>query len=458
MKNMTLKEITAACNGVYHGNPDQLLQEVSSVTIDSRNIQKDGLFVAIRGERVDGHCFIPQVMENGALCALSEELFEDADFSYIHVTSCEQALKDIAEHYRTSLNIKVVGISGSVGKTSTKEMIASILGEKFHVLKTQGNLNNEIGLPLTIFNITTEHEVAVLEMGISEFGEMERLAKVARPDLCILTNIGYAHLENLKSREGILKAKTAMFQFMNPAGSVILNGEDDLLSTVTSVHGKAPIFFGLSGTNKFYATDINDLGLEGTTACFHTPDSTFTAHIPIPGFHMVLNALAGIAAGRILGMTDPEIKRGIEHANTIAGRNHLIKTEHLSIIDDCYNANIVSMKASLDVLSKANGRKVAILGDMFELGEKEKEMHYEVGQYAASLSIDQLICIGDLAKEMADGAIHTSGATKTLYFKTKDEFLNSIHSVIKEDDTILVKASNGMKFSQLVKVLEDWKN
>lgn len=454
MKNMTLKEITAACGGVYHGSQDYFLQEVSSVTIDSRKIKNNCLFVAIRGERVDGHSFIPQVMENGALCAISEERFENAEFSYILVDSCEQALKDIAEHYRTSLGIKVVGISGSVGKTSTKEMIASILGEKFNVLKTEGNLNNEIGLPLTIFNITQEHEIAVLEMGISEFGEMERLAKVACPDICVITNIGYAHLENLKSREGILKAKTSMFQFMNPNGSIILNGEDDMLSTVKPFHGTNPVFFGLSDSNKFYATDIQDLGLEGTSACFHTPDSSFTAHIPIPGFHMVLNALAGIAAGRILGMTDIEIKNGIENTSTIAGRNHLIKTKHLSIIDDCYNANIVSMKASLDVLSKAIGRKVAILGDMFELGEKEKEMHYETGQYAASLNIDELICIGDLAKEMADGAKSSSNITEIHYFKTKQDFLDTMNLLINENDTILVKASNGMKFSQLVEALE----
>ncbi len=458
MKNMTLKEITAACGGVYYGSPKFLSKEVSSVTIDSRKIEKDSLFVAIRGERVDGHRFIPQVMENGALCALSEEQFENSEFSYILVDSCEQALKDIAEHYRTSLGIKVVGISGSVGKTSTKEMIASILGEKFNVLKTEGNLNNEIGLPLTVFKIRPEHEVAVLEMGISEFGEMERLAKVARPDICIISNIGYAHLENLKSREGILKEKTSMFHFMNSDGSIILNGEDDMLSTIKSFNGTTPVFFGLSDEHTFYATDIKDLGLEGTRACFHTPDSSFTAHIPIPGFHMVYNALSGIAAGRILGMTNEEIKKGIETASTIAGRNHLIKTEFLSIIDDCYNANIVSMKASLDVLAKAAGRKVAIVGDMFELGEKEKEMHYETGQYAAALQIDELICIGDLAEEIAEGAKSTGNITETHYFKTKQDFLDNLNSIIKEKDTILVKASNGMKFPQIVEALENWKN
>ena len=219
-------------------------------------MEKDSLFIAIRGARVDGHMFIPQTIRDGALCAVSEKRIENASYPYIMVTSCEQALKDIAEHYRKSMNLKVVGITGSVGKTSTKEMIASVLGEKYHVLKTAGNFNNEIGLPLTIFNIREEHEVAVLELGISNFGEMERLAKVARPDICVITNIGVAHLEHLKSRDGILKAKTEIFMYMNPEGSIILNGDDDKLSTVHPSNGIQPVFFGLDENRDFYADQI----------------------------------------------------------------------------------------------------------------------------------------------------------------------------------------------------------
>ena len=203
MKHMSLHEIAAACGGTYCGDAVSAAKEVSSVVIDSRKAEKDSLFVAIKGARVDGHTFIPQVMEKGALCSISEQDLGDVPYPYIRVESCEQALKDIAEHYRRSLDIKVVGISGSVGKTSTKEMIASVLSQKYHVLKTEGNFNNEIGLPLTVFNIRDEHEVAVLEMGISGFGEMTRLAKVARPDVCVITNIGVAHLENLGSRAGL---------------------------------------------------------------------------------------------------------------------------------------------------------------------------------------------------------------------------------------------------------------
>ena len=452
MKNMTIKEIAAACGGTYYGSEERCNIEASNVVIDSRQVTKDSLFVAIKGARVDGHKFIPQVIENGALCAIAEVRPEDESLPYILVDSSVQALKDIAEHYRRSLDIKVVGISGSVGKTSTKEMIASVLEQKFHVLKTDGNFNNQIGLPLTVFRIREEHQIAVLEMGISEFGEMERLAKIARPDICVITNIGYAHLENLKTRDGILKAKTSMFKFMNPEGTVILNGDDDKLITVDSVHGQKPVFFGLSKDHPYFADDIKDQGLEGTEAVFHTPDSTFSSHIFVPGSHMVYNALAGIAVGRLLGMNDEEIAAGIAALRPVAGRNNLIKTDSLAIIDDCYNANPASMKASLDVLSKANGRKVAILGDMFELGEEEKEMHREMGAYAAQLKIDQLVCIGELSKNMAEGA-KDSESTTVSWFATKKDFFDKIDTIIKKGDTILVKASHGMEFPEIVNVL-----
>ena len=220
-----------------------LKEKSQAWSIDSRKVEKDSLFVAIRGAKADGHTFIPQTIQEGALCALSEETLGNVAFPYILVDSCTQALKDLAEHYRRSLNIKVVGISGSVGKTSTKEMIASVLEQKYCVLKTAGNFNNEIGVPLTIFNIRSEHEIAVLEMGINHFGEMTRLAKMARPDICVITNIGVAHMELLGSRDGILKAKTEMFQYMNPDGTIIFNGDDDKLITYVPENGLAPVYF-----------------------------------------------------------------------------------------------------------------------------------------------------------------------------------------------------------------------
>lgn len=455
MKNMSLQKITAACGGTYCGSADLSEREVSSVVIDSRKAEKDSLFVAIKGARVDGHSFIPQVMEKGALCAVSEQDLGDVPYPYIKVGSCEQALKDIAEHYRRSLDIRVVGISGSVGKTSTKEMIASVLGQKFNVLKTEGNFNNEIGLPLTVFNIREEHEIAVLEMGISHFGEMTRLAKIARPDICVITNIGVAHIESLGSRDGILKAKTEMFKYMNPEGTIILNGDDDKLRGFVSENGVSPVYFGLDPSCPYHAEKTENKGLRGTDAEFVTPDSRFHAHISIPGGHMVYNALAGIAVGTALGMTPDEMARGIEALVPIAGRNNLIETERWSIIDDCYNANPASMKSSLDVLACADTRTVAILGDMFELGASEKEMHYEVGAYAAEKGISVLICIGGLSAETARGAREAAdgAAMEILHYSTKEDFFKEMNDVLKKDDTILVKASHGMEFTEIVNFL-----
>lgn len=452
MKAMSLEEITTACNGHYYGTSSLLQTEVTSVTIDSRKATEGCLFIPIKGARADGHTFIPQVMEQGALCTLSERILSNATHPYILVDSTEQALKDLAEHYRTALDIKVVGITGSVGKTSTKEMISSVLSQKYQVLKTAGNFNNEIGLPLTIFNIQEEHEIAVLEMGISDFGEMHRLAKMARPDICVITNIGLCHLENLGSRDGILKAKTEMFDYAKPNATIILNGEDDRLITVKNWDGYSPQYFGLSTDMDAYAEDIHSLSLKGTTCTIHLKDEIFPVTIPIPGYHMIYNALAGALVGKEFGLTGSEIQAGIESLVPVSGRNNLIETDRFLIIDDCYNANPVSTKASLDVLATADSRKVAILGDMFELGTDEKELHQEVGAYAAEKKINQIICIGTLSEYTAIGA--SGSLSEVYYFKTKAEFLSQAESLLNEKDTILVKASHGMDFPEIVEYLK----
>lgn len=447
MKSMSLREIAAVCGGTYFGEETKLDMEVTGVAIDSRKVADGYLFVPIKGARVDGHDFIPQVMEKGALCTLSERELEDADYPYILVSSSEQALKDLAEHYRKALDIKVVGITGSVGKTSTKEMIASVLSQKYNVLKTAGNFNNEIGLPLTIFNIRDEHEVAVLEMGISDFGEMNRLAKMARPDICVITNIGLCHLENLIDRDGVLKAKTEMFNYKQPDAKIILNGDDDKLITVTGAQ-----FFGLSAERDAFADNIHSLSLRGTTCTLHLGDNDIDVLIPIPGHHMVYNALAGAMVGRELGLTPEEIKAGIEALVPVSGRNNMISTDAFLIIDDCYNANPISTSASLDVLATADSRKVAILGDMFELGENEKELHRGVGEHAAEKQIDVLICIGPLSKNTADGALGKK--TAVYHFDTKADFLSKAESLLCKDDCILVKASHGMEFPEIVEKLQ----
>lgn len=458
MKYMSLREITAACGGTYFGDEASLSIEVTGVAIDSRKIEEGYLFIPIKGARVDGHDFITQVMEKGALCTLSERELTDASFPYILVESSEQAMKDIARHYRTALGIKVVGITGSVGKTSTKEMIASVLSQKYNVLKTAGNFNNEIGLPLTIFNIREEHEVAVLEMGINHFGEMHRLAKMAQPDVCVITNIGLCHLEYLGDRDGILKAKTEMFDYMQPNAKIILNGDDDKLITIKEVNGETPKFFGLSDKHDAFATDIYSLSLKGTRCTLHLGNETIETVIPIPGEHMVYNALAGALVGQTLGLSADEIKTGIEALVPVSGRNNLIETDSFLIIDDCYNANPVSMKASLDVLATADTRKVAIMGDMFELGANEKELLADCGRHAVEKEIDVVICIGELSKNTAEGASSavsdTSCNTKVYHFDTKADFFNECADILKKGDTVLVKASHGMEFPEIVEYLK----
>lgn len=470
MKNMTLENIAEACGGKYIGAEDKKQCEVKGAVIDSRLVEEDFLFIPIKGARVDGHDFIPEVFEKGALAVLSEHELTDAAGPYILVESAEAAMKKIARFYRRSLDIKVVGITGSVGKTSTKEMIASVLAQKYSVLKTEGNLNNEIGLPLTIFKIREEHEVAVLEMGISEFGEMERLAQMAIPDVCVITNIGLCHLENLITRDGILKAKTESFAHLAEGGIAVLNGDDDKLSEKKEVNGKPTVFYGLEKEPKrymdengekmlaekaVYATDVKAAGLTGTCARIHVGDEYFDVEIPIAGEHNVYNALAAVCVARQLGLTLDEMKRGIESVQTISGRSNLIEKDGMSIIDDCYNANPVSMKASIDVLSVAEGRKIAVLGDMGELGADERELHAMVGRHFAGKKIDALFCAGELSKALAEAVREVSPSTEVFWMSERSELINALLSYRQNGDTILVKASHFMGFAEIVKALTE---
>ena len=463
MKNMTLENIEKACGGRYIGTEAEKKREVLGVVIDSRQVESGYLFVAIPGEKVDGHKFIPDVFAKGAAAVLSEQQLEDPAGPYILVESTTKALRDLAEYYRKSLDIKVVGITGSVGKTSTKEMIASVLSEKYRVLKTEGNYNNEIGLPLTIFKIRAEHEVAVLEMGISEFGEMHRLATMANPDICVITNIGLCHLENLKTRDGILKAKTESFAHLKKDGIAILNGDDDKLSTIRQVGDKEPVFYGMEEKMEYredakksvYATGVENLGLYGMQARIHTPEGERDVRIPIPGEHNVYNALAATAVGLSLGLSLDQISSGILKAKTIGGRTNLLNTGSMTVIDDCYNANPVSMKASIDVLATAEGRKIAVLGDMGELGENEKKLHYEVGEYLAKKEINVLFCAGELSEEIAKAAQKESKTCEVYYFKTRDALLEQLLPFLKKGDTVLVKASHFMEYPKIVKALTD---
>ena len=308
-------------------------------------------------------------------------------------------------------------------------MVASVLGQHFSVLKTQGNFNNEIGLPLTLFCIRPSHQVAVVEMGISDFGEMDRLGAMARPDMVIMTNIGQCHLENLKTRDGILKAKTEVFAHMPASGRVILNGDDDKLQQADTL-GMEKHFFGLQG-QEFFGSAIAG-HVDHVDALIHTPQWEHAVSIPIPGEHNVYNALAATAAGTLLGLSEQEILAGIEQVETIAGRNHFIEAHGMTVIDDCYNANPVSMRASLEVLGHAAGRKVAILGDMGELGENQEMLHYQVGQVVVENGIDLLLTAGKLAGQIVRYVQEYGDKTQAIAYADKEALLGRPGSAHKK--------------------------
>lgn len=456
MKHMTLQQIAHAINGQLffaRTSEDAGKKEVAGVVIDNRDVKGDDLFIPIVGQRVDGHQFIDNAFERGALAVLTQKPLEHPAGPYILVEDTQQALKDLGAYYRRQIDALVVGVIGSVGKTSTKEMLATVLGQRYAVLKTQGNLNNEIGLPLTLLRIRREHQVAVVEMGISDFGEMHRLGHMAAPDVVVMTNIGECHLENLKDRDGVLAAKTEVFAHMPPEGCVVLNGDDDKLRQADT-GGRRTVFYGRNG-EEFSADHISSDSLDGVEATLHFPTGDARVKIPLPGVHNVMNALAAAAVGTELGLSPEEIVQGISAAGTIAGRNNVIEAGDVTVMDDCYNANPLSMKASLEVLSHAPGRRIAVLGDMGELGEEEKLLHYQVGERVAELGIDCLFTVGPLAGEIARAASDKSGSCQTYSFEKKEDMIPCLLAILQPKDTVLVKASHFMNFSQVVEALRN---
>lgn len=453
MKKMTCQKIAEVCGGRFYGTKEEGERIIGGIVKDSREIKKGWVFTAIVGEQVDGHSYIPQVFEKGAACAISEKLLENPGGPYVLVESTLQALKDIAVYYRSLLDTKIVGITGSAGKTSTKEMIASVLSVKYSTQKTQGNLNNEIGVPLTLFTIGEEHEAAVVEMGISDFGEMHRLGKMAKPDLMVITNIGQSHLKDLKTRDGILKAKTEVFDEMDDEAEVVLNGDDDKLSTILQVHGKKTHFFSKNDSHReVYASDIVSLRLHGSECTVHMDDKSVRVRIYLPGEHMVSNAVGAAAVGHLMGLAPEEIAEGISKVRPVKGRGELVESGDYTLIDETYNANPESMKSAIDVLTLADTRKAAVLGDMFNLGENEEALHKETGAYCAGKGIDVIVCIGKLAKNMAEGA-KEAGAKEVYYFENKQMFLKEASRILKPKDAVLLKASHGMEFEKLLEIL-----
>ena len=449
MRGMTISRAAAVCGGRLCGEGD-FSAELGSVVIDSRAISAGDFFVAYKGERVDGHDYISAAFDRGAVCCLAQRVPEGETRPLILVPDVQAALEQICAEYRRDLRLPVIGITGSVGKTSAKEMISAVLSQRLNVLKTDKNLNNQIGVPMTISRIRPEHQAAVVEMGISGFGEMSVLAKIARPDMAVFTLIGHAHLEFLHDLDGVLRAKTEMLDFMADDAPVLINGDDEKLRGLQCRQKK--ISFGLGENCDIRAENIR-LGESGETFCdIVYGERRIPVEIRAYGRHMIYAALEGAAVGLLMGLSDGEIVKGVASFETVGRRAAVCDTGFITLIDDSYNANPDSVKCGIDSLMKMPGRHVCILGDMLELGEGSGEMHFDVGRYAGEKGAELVLTSGPLSRETCRGA-----GERGRHFATREELIAALPGLIQKGDRVLVKASLGSRFDQISEALKELK-
>ena len=484
---MKLKEIIKACNGeLVFGNENEECQNFSK---DTRTINKGDIYVGIKGENFDGNTLYKQAFEKGAkVCILQginknelnefkNEFYDEKNteknteinsqnnketISIILVEDTIKALQQIASYKRSLYNIPVIAITGSVGKTSTKDIVASVVSTKYKVHKTQGNLNNHIGVPLTILQLDN-HEALVVEMGMNNLGEITVLSKIANPNIAIITNVGTAHIGNLGSRENIRKAKLEILDGMQNGGTLIINNDNDMLhdwyeniyknDNENKYKNIKVITYGIENNSNIMAKNID---LQPNSSTFETVinEQNNTVFVPIGGMHFVYNALCAIAVGKETNININEIKNGIQNFELSKSRMELIKISNgATLINDCYNANYDSMKAGLEYLSKtAQSRKIAVLGDMLELGEYSNQLHKQVGEEVIKNKIDILVTVGEQGKIIAQVAETECKTVKS--FTNNQEAIEYLKQIIQEEDTILVKASNGMKFKEIVEGLK----
>ena len=454
MEPMTIREILEAVDGKLLGEFSDLDLTVKYVFTDSRNPDPGALFIPLVGERFDGHAFLNEALEGGAAGCFTQrerESYLPGKF-YIKVGSTQKALRDLARHYKQKFRIPFVAVTGSVGKTTTKDMVAAVLGERFKVLKTEGNFNNEVGLPLTLLRLNSNHEICVVEMGMNHFGEIEYLSSIVEPDVAVITNIGDSHIENLGSRENILKAKCEIFSHMDPKkGYVILNGDDPLLEPLRASLPFQSVLVGTAEGLDYRATGAESDGEKSVRCHVRTPRSGFDVEIPALGNHMLYPTLTAAAVAEHFGMTGGEIARGVlRFAPTKMRMNILKRGDGITILNDAYNANPQSMRAAVEVLSKSGGDyKIAVLGDMFELGPFAPTLHAGVGAYLGKAGIDCLVAVGELARHIYDAA-KDAMVPQVYWCETKEEAKPILAELVKPNSTILVKASRGMAFEELV--------
>ena len=453
MEPMTIQEIAAAVDGKWL-NPREGAPAVTAVCTDSRKLTPGCLFLPWVGEKFDGHDFIEKALDDGAagcLCARVPETLRNDKF-YIQVADTRLALRALASAYRDKFDIPVVQVTGSVGKTTTKEMIAAVLGAKYRVLKTPENFNNDIGTPLTLLGLSSEHQAAVIETGMNHFGEIEYLGAMVRPDVAVISNIGDAHIEFLGSRQGILQAKCEIFTHLKEGGLAVLNGDDALLDTVDIPF--RTVRCGQSEHCQARITEVADHGVEGITCTVETAKDVYHLSIPAPGVYMAYSASIAVAVAEELGLSHDEIVRGAAAYEPAGSRMRVVRLpEGRIILDDCYNANPQSVTAALEVLAKTEcDRRVAVLGDMGELGDLTEQAHYNMGALAAMLGIDFVVAIGKKAAKIADGTAQSGG--EVLHFATKEEAIGTLRQQLEPGTAMLVKASHAMHFGVLVEELQ----
>lgn len=440
---MKVYEIVEATQGILvSGNKDD---EINFFSQDSRQMKNGGMYIPLKGERFDGHNFIESAFQTGAQAIISEKDVKYEDKIVIKVKDTYQALKDMASYLRNHRPVKVVGVTGSVGKTSTRDMVYSVVKQKYKTLKTEGNYNNEIGLPLTILRYHDE-EILVLEMGMNHLQEMSRLSMIARPDIACITNVGTAHIGELGSRENILKAKLEITDGMKEGSTLIINQDNDMLQTVELPH----LNVVRVGKGKEASIQASHIVLEETKSSFEVEyqGKKEIIEVPVQGEHNISNALIAIAVGIELNISLEDIKKGIQEFKLTKNRMDILEKNHKTVIDGTYNASVDSMKSSIDVLANYKKRKVAILADMLELGDYSQQLHEEVGSYVASKGIDILVCVGKEAKYIYQKA--RESMKDVYYFESNQEVIARLDELLKEDDVILVKGSHSMNLKEVV--------
>jgi UDP-N-acetylmuramoyl-tripeptide--D-alanyl-D-alanine ligase len=461
----TLADIVKATGGeVLSGDPTQGFEKIG---IDSRDISPRDMFVAIVGDVHDGHTFTNDVVQQGVsglivnrkkTAQLPIAEWQAQQIACVAVSDTTRALGDLAAFHRLRTHVPVTAITGSNGKTTTRQMTAQVVAQKYSTLATIGNYNNQIGAPLTLLRLTREYEQAVVELGTNSPGEIARLAQICAPDIGVVTNVGPAHLEGLGSLDGVMREKEQLIKHLNTGGTAVLNADDRRVYQMAQRTDKALLLFGMSKNAEIRASAVNEK-TSGISFHLHLPDAHLPIDLSVPGHFMVLNALAAAAVGNLLQVSAEEIKAGLERFQPVWGRMDIFQTANgIHIIDDTYNANPESMKAAITTLRtlRRNNRSLFVAGDMLELGDQAESLHKQVGAWAAAANIDKLLITGEFASAVAAGAINAKVSPADIFTGTQAEILATLKQLLKPGDWILIKGSRGARMETIVKGLKSW--